>query len=87
MSRPDSPFVLSLKAFRDRLVEARRAAAREPDLALAMRRFTDIEQTIALVDRAIDNERDLTPLPGIDDPTEPPPFADSDRGPPVVERL
>lgn len=86
MSRPDSAYVLSLKTFRDRLVEARRAAAREPDLETAMRRFAEIESAIALVDHAIDNERDLTPLPGIDDPTEPL-SPESDKGPPIIERL
>jgi hypothetical protein len=69
MSRPESPHVTSLKAFRERLVDARRAAARESDLAAAVRRFTDIETAIALVDKAIDNELDLTPLPPVDDPT------------------
>jgi hypothetical protein len=85
MSRPESAHVTALRAFRDRLVEARRAAAREADLDAALRRFTAIETAIALVDTAIVNELDLTPLPGVDDPTRPPPFPDSDKGPPLVE--
>ena len=73
MSRPDSPHVLSLLDFRERLVGARRAAAQQGDLDAALRRFIEIETAIGLVDRAIDNERDLTPIPRVDDPTEPPP--------------
>lgn len=73
MSRPKSPHVTALKEFRDRLVEARRAAAREDNIELALRRFTDIETAIGLVDKAIINELDLTPLPAVDDPTRPPP--------------
>lgn len=73
MSRPDSPHVTALKSFRERLVEARRAAATESDLDLALRRFTEIETAIKLVDEAMDNEMDLTPLPAVDDPTEPKP--------------
>ena len=73
MSRPDSPHVTALLAFRDRLVEARRAAVAGNDLDAALRRFVEIETALGLVDRAIDNERDLTPLPAVDDPTEPPP--------------
>ncbi len=75
MSRPDSPHVIALKAFRDRLVEARRAAVHGDNLDAAMARFVEIETAIALVDRAIDNELDLTPIPRIDDPTEDPPAA------------
>lgn len=73
MSRPDSPHVIALRAFRDKLVEARRAAVRDDNLDNAMRRFVEIEKAIGLVDLAIDNELDLTPLPTVDDPTEPPP--------------
>ena len=73
MSRPDSPHVIALRAFRDNLVEARRAAVRDDNLDNAMRRFVEIEKAIELVDLAIDNELDLTPLPTVDDPTEPPP--------------
>jgi hypothetical protein len=50
MSRPESEHVTALKAFRQRLVEARRAAAGEADLDRALRRFTEIETAIALVD-------------------------------------
>jgi hypothetical protein len=63
MSRPESPHVTELKSFRDRLIEARRAAAREPDFELALARFTHIETALGLVDRAMGNERDLTPIP------------------------
>ena len=73
MSRPESPHVTALKAFRERLVDARRAAADEPNLDTALRRFSEIESAIALVDRAIENELDLTPIPKVDDPTAPPP--------------
>jgi len=73
MSRPDSPHVTSLKSFRQRLVDARRAAALEPNLDLAQPRFLALQQTIALVDDALDDEMDLTPLPRVDAPTEPKP--------------
>lgn len=73
MSRPESPHVTALKSFRERLVDARRAAAAEANLDTALRRFTEIETAIALVDRAIENELDLTPIPSVDDPTVPPP--------------
>ncbi len=73
MSRPDSAHVTALKDFRDRLVDARRAAAADTNLDTALRRFTEIETGLALLDRAIENEMDLTPLPRVDDPTEPPP--------------
>lgn len=87
MSRPESPHVTALRAFRDRLVDARRAVARSDYLDTAVRRFIEIESAIGLVDKAIENELDLTPLPGIDDPTNPPPFPDSDKGPPLIETL
>ncbi|GEM_PF-3149757 len=88
MARPESPHVTALKAFRERLVEARRVAAEATDLEAALRRFIEIETAIGLVDRAIENELDLTPLPRIDDPTEPAPFPDEAGDlPPVVERL
>jgi len=74
MARPESEHVKSLRAFRDRLIDARRAAAREPDLDLALRRFIDIETAIGLVGKAIDNEQDMTPLPPVDNPVEPPVF-------------
>jgi hypothetical protein len=70
MSRPDSPHVTSLKAFRDRLVEARRAAAQEADTDAALKHFSEIQHAIDLVDHAMDDEMDLTPIPRIDDPTE-----------------
>jgi hypothetical protein len=73
MSRPESEHVTSLKAFRERLIDARRAAASDSNLDTALRRFAEIETALALVDKAIENEMDLTPLPKVDDPTEPPP--------------
>ena len=73
MSRPESEYVTALKQFRDRLVDARRAAASDSNLDTAIRRFAEIETAIGLVDKAIENEMDLTPLPRVDDPTEPPP--------------
>lgn len=73
MSRPESQYVTDLKAFRERLVDARRAAAADSNLDSALRRFTEIETALALVDRAIENEMDLTPIPRVDDPTAPPP--------------
>ena len=87
MSRPESEHVKSLRAFRERLVEARRATAQSDNIDTAVRRFIEIESAIGLVDRAIENEKDMTPLPGIDDPTHPPPFPDSDKGPPLIETL
>ncbi|MEO8759118.1 MAG: hypothetical protein ABI398_15360 [Devosia sp.] len=78
MSRPDSPHVTALRAFRENLVEARRAAAQQSNfdannLDAAVRRFIDLQTAITLVDKAIENEMDLTPLPRVDDPTELPP--------------
>ena len=73
MSRPDSPHVTALKSFRERLIEARRAAARDPDLDAALHRFIDVQHAIDLVDKATGDELDLTPLPKVDDPTEPEP--------------
>lgn len=73
MSRPESSHVTALKAFRDRLVDARRAAVQDTNLDTALQRFTEIETALALLDTAIENERDLTPLPTVDDPTVPPP--------------
>jgi hypothetical protein len=73
MSRPDSPHVTALKSFRERLIEARRAASRDPDLDAALRRFIDVQHAIDLVDKATGDELDLTPLPKVDDPTEPEP--------------
>lgn len=73
MSRPESPHVTALKTFRERLVDARRAAAQEANLDKALARFTEIETAIGLVDRAIENELDLTPIPIVDDPTVPQP--------------
>ena len=87
MSRPDSEHTKALHAFRDRLVAARRAASRETDLDVAMRRFIEIETAIDLVDRALGDEMDLTPIPTIDDPLAPSPFLDSAKGPPIIERL
>lgn len=73
MSRPESPHVTAFKAFRDRLVDARRAAVEDTNLDKALQRFTEIESALSLVDQAIENELDLTPLPTVDDPTVPPP--------------
>ena len=73
MSRPESEYVTALKAFRERLVDARRAAAADANLDIALHRFIEIETALGLVDKAIENEMDLTPLPRVDDPTEPPP--------------
>ena len=73
MSRPESLHVTALRTLRDRLIEARRAAARDDDLDAAMSHFVEIQTAIGLVDRAIENELDLTPLPRIDDPTTTPP--------------
>lgn len=87
MSRPESEHTQALRAFRNRLVEARRAAAREPDVEAAARRFIEIETAIGLVDGAIGDEQDMTPLPTVDDPTQPGAFPDSDKGPPIIERL
>ncbi len=71
MSRPESQHVTALRAFRDKLVEARRHVVIDDNLDAAMARFGEIESTIALVDKAIENELDLTPIPRVDDPTEP----------------
>jgi hypothetical protein len=87
LSRPESEHVTALKNFRERLVDARRAASRSDNLDGALRRFIDIETAIGLVDKAIDNELDLTPLPTVDDPTVPGRFPDSDKGPPLIETL
>lgn len=73
MSRPESPHVTALKTFRERLVDARRAAAQEANLDKALARFTEIETALALVDKAIENELDMTPIPIVDDPTVPQP--------------
>lgn len=69
MSRPDSEHVTALKKFRDRLIDARRAAARDDNLDTARERFVLIQQALAFVDTAIGEELDLTPLPRVDDPT------------------
>jgi hypothetical protein len=87
MSRPESQHVTALRTFRDKLVEARRATSRMNDVDAAVRRFIEIQSAIGLVDKAIENELDMTPLPGIDDPTTPAPFPDSDKGPPLIETL
>ena len=88
MARPESEHVKSLRTFRERLVDARRAAAHEPNLDAALRRFIDIETAIGLVDRAIDNELDMTPLPPVDNPVEPPVFPpEPGKSPPVIETL
>lgn len=73
MSRPESQYVTDLKELRERLIDARRAAAVDSNLDAALRRFTEIETALGLVDRAIENEMDRTPIPRVDDPTEPPP--------------
>ena len=73
MSRPESPHVTALKTFRERLVDARRAAAEEPNLDKALKQFAEIETAISLVDRAIEDELDMTPIPKVDDPTAPAP--------------
>lgn len=88
MARPQSDHVKALHAFRDRLVDARRAAASEPNLDAALRRFIDIQTALDLVDKAIDNELDLTPIPQFDDPTLPGPFPpEPGKSPPVIEAL
>jgi hypothetical protein len=87
MSRPESKHVKTLRAFRNRLVEARRTTAGDDNLDTAVRRFIEIESAIGLVDKAIENELDMTPIPGVDDPTHPPRFPDSDKGPPLVETI
>ena len=70
MSRPESDHVKSLRAFREKLVDARRAVSRTASTDdAAIRRFIEIETAIGLVNKAIENEMDLTPLPRIDDPT------------------
>jgi hypothetical protein len=73
MSRPESPHVTALKEFRDRLIDARRAAVADTNLDKALARFVEIESALTLLDRAIENEMDLTPLPRVDDPTVPKP--------------
>ena len=87
MARPDSDHTRALRAFRERLVEARREASRADDLEAAARRFIEIETAIGLVDKALGDELDLTPIPSIDDPLIPGPFPDSNKGPPIIERL
>ena len=87
MARPESDHVKALRGFRDRLVDARRSVAQEQNVDTALRRFIEIETAIGLVDKAIDNELDLTPIPHVDDPTEPAPFPDSDKGPPLIETI
>lgn len=87
MSRPDSEHTMALRAFRERLVEARRATSRSDDLDTAVRRFIEIETAINLVDKAMGDELDLTPIPAIDDPLAPAPFPNSPKGPPIIERL
>lgn len=69
MSRPDSEHVTALKRFRDRLIDARRAAVRDDNLDNARERFVLIQSALALVGTAIAEEMDLTPLPKVDDPT------------------
>jgi hypothetical protein len=73
MSRPESPHVTVLRAFRERLVDARRAVAASDNIDGAIRRYIEIETAIGLVDRAMNNELDMTPIPHVDDPTEPKP--------------
>ena len=73
MSRPDSEHVTNLKAFRERLIDARRSAVTETNLDTAREKFAAIQTALALLDTAIGEEQDLTPLPKIDDPTEPDP--------------
>ena len=73
MSRPESQHVTSLRRFRERLVEARRAAADNPDLDAALARFTAVQTAIDHLAAALDDERDMTPLPQFDDPTAPEP--------------
>ena len=73
MSRPQSQHVTALKEFRDRLIDARRAAVADTNLDKALARFVEIETALTLVDKAIENEMDLTPLPRVDDPTLPRP--------------
>ena len=75
MSRPESEHVKALRGFRERLVEARRAAVRDTNLDASRPRFIEIQHAIDLVDKAMGDELDLTPLPRIDDPTKPEPVA------------
>jgi hypothetical protein len=87
MSRPESEHVTALRALRDRMVEARRMVPQIDNLDEAMRRLVEIETAIRAVDAAIENEQDLTPIPHVDDPTQPGQFPDSDQGPPLIERI
>ena len=73
MSRPDSEHVTNLKTFRDRLIAARRSAVIDQNLDTAREKFVAIQTALALVDTAIGEEQDLTPLPKVDDPTAPEP--------------
>ena len=73
MSRPQSEYVTALRAFHDKLVEARRAAVLEANLDTARERFVQIQTALGLVDTAIGEEQDLTPIPRVDDPAAPPP--------------
>ena len=75
MSRPESEHVKALRGFRERLVEARRAAVLDPNLDQSRPRFIEIQNAIDLLDRAMGDELDLTPLPRIDDPTKAEPVA------------
>ena len=70
MSRPESEHVKALRGFRERLVEARRAAVRDANLDASRPRFIEIQHAIDLVDKAMSDELDLTPLPRVDDPTK-----------------
>ena len=73
MSRPESQHVSALKTFREKLVEARRAAVADQNLEAGITRFVQIQHALDLYEAALSDELDLTPLPQFDDPTAPPP--------------
>ena len=82
MARPDSPHTRALKHFRQKLIEARREAVRADNLDGAIERFMRLQQALDLVDEALKDEFDLTPLPAVDDPA-----ADIDKPAPDVPKL
>jgi hypothetical protein len=68
LARPDSVHTHALKQFRQKLVDARREAVVGDNLDGAIERFMHLQQAIDLVDEALEDEFDLTPLPAVDDP-------------------
>ena len=68
MSRPESQHVSALKTFREKLVEARRAAVADQNLEAGITRFVQIQHALDLYEVALSDELDLTPLPTVDDP-------------------